>query len=250
MSSKIIALIMARGGSKSVPYKNIRLVHGYPLIAWTIAACKLSTKIDKIIISTDDKKIARIGKKFGAEVPFLRPKRYAEDNSTDLDVLSHFLNWHASLNSEKIKMIVHVRPTTPFRNPKIIDQAIKIFEKKTNKITGLRSVYELPESSWKTYERDKRGNLFSLINILKKNKDTELSNLPRQKFKKTYFGQGYIDIVKPSIIKKKQTYGNKVYGFITPDVGEVDNLNQLLDMNKDYSCKKLDVYKYLAQYKF
>jgi len=241
---------MARGGSKSVPYKNIRLVHGYPLISWTIAVCKLSKKIDRIIISTDDKKIAMIGKKFGAEVPFLRPKKYAKDSSTDFDVLNHFLRWYESSNKDKIKMIVQARPTTPFRDPKIIDRAIGIFEKKIKKITGLRSIYELPESSWKTFERDKRGNLFSLINILKKTKNTELSNIPRQKLKKTYFGQGYIDIVKPCVLKKGQTYGNKVYGFIAPDVGEVDNFSQLLSIQKDYSCKKLNIYKYLKQYKF
>ena len=102
---KIIALIMARKGSKSIPYKNIKLLHGYPLIAWTIAAAKLSKKIDRIIVSTDDKKIAKIAKRFDAEIPFLRPKKFAEDNSTDFGVLNHFLKWYENFNQDEIKTL-------------------------------------------------------------------------------------------------------------------------------------------------
>ena len=249
-TKKIIALIMARKGSKSIPYKNIKLLHGFPLIAWTIAAAKLSKKIDRIIVSTDDKKIAKIAEKFGAEIPFLRPKQFAKDNSTDFEVLNHFLKWYGNFNQEKIKMIIHLRPTTPFRKPEIIDKAIEIFEKKINQITGLRSVYELPDTSWKNFEMDRNKNLVSLINISKRSNNTELSNLPRQKYKKTFRGQGYVDIVKPSVIKKGQTFGNKIHGFLTSDVGDIDSLDQLLALKKDHSCRKLNVYKYLKKAKF
>ena len=247
---KIIALIMARKGSKSIPYKNIKLLHGYPLIAWTIAAGKLSKKIDRIIVSTDDKKIAKIAKRFGAETPFLRPKKFAKDNSTDFEVLNHFLKWYENFNQDEIKMIIHLRPTTPFRKPEIIDKAIGIFEKKINQITGLRSVYELPDTSWKNFEMDKNKNLVALINISKRSNNTELSNLPRQKFKKTFRGQGYVDIVKPSVIKKGQTFGNKIHGFLTADVGDIDSLDQLLTLKKDHSCRKLNIYKYLKKARF
>ena len=93
MKKSIYALIMARGGSKSIPQKNIVDLHGYPLLAWSIAACKLSKKIDKIILSTNDKKIAKLGKKYGAEVPFLRPEKYATDSSTDFDAINHCYEW-------------------------------------------------------------------------------------------------------------------------------------------------------------
>ena len=245
MGQKNIALIMARGGSKSIPFKNIVKVHGHPLIAWSIAACKLSKKIDEVIVSTDNKKIAKIAEKYGALVPFLRPKKYAGDHSTDLDVFKHFVDWYSNNRKDKLKMIIHIRPTTPFRDPKIIDKAIILFEKKFKTLTSLRSIYEISETSWKHFEKTKNGLLRSLIDILKnKKKNSELSNLPRQKLPKTFFGQGYVDIVKPSIISKNITYGNKSYGFLTNDVGEIDNKKQLKIINS----KKPEEGKVLLKY--
>ncbi len=249
MVQKNIALIMARGGSKSIPFKNIVKVHGYPLIAWSIAACKLSKKIDEVIVSTDNKKIAKIAEKFGAQVPFLRPKKYAGDHSTDLDVFKHFVAWYSNNRINKLRMIVHIRPTTPFRDPKIIDKAIRLFEKKFRSLTSLRSIYEISETSWKHFEITNNGILKSLIDILKnKKKSSELSNLPRQKLPKTFFGQGYVDIVKPSNIKKNTTYGNKSYGFLTGDVGEIDNKNQLKTINSKKIGEGKVLLKYLKKY--
>jgi len=85
-NKKIIALIPARGGSKSIPKKNIIDVGGYPLIAYSIAAAKLSNLIDRIIVSTDSKEISEISKKYGAEVPFLRPAEFATNTSGDFEV--------------------------------------------------------------------------------------------------------------------------------------------------------------------
>ena len=121
---------MARGGSKSIPKKNLIKIHGFPLIAWTIAACKLSKQIDKCILSTDDSEIAKIASQYGAYVPFIRPKKYARDNSTDYQVFKHFLNW-SKKNNINCNLIVQLRPTTPFRDPKIIDKAVKLMKKKS-----------------------------------------------------------------------------------------------------------------------
>ena len=248
MKSKIVALIMARGGSKSIPRKNIAKVHGYPLIAWSIAACKLSKKIDEIIVSSDDEKIISVAKKFGGNAPFVRPKKYATDKSTDLEVFKHFLEWHKKNRLEKIRMIVHIRPTTPMRDPKIIDKAIIFFEKNFNNFTSLRSIYEMPETSWKNFERKKNGILKSLIEILKpRSKNKELANLPRQNLPKTFFAQGYVDIVKPNIIKQNSTFGNKIYGYITNDVGEIDNSEQLKKINNQKIMGSKALFKYLKK---
>lgn len=243
IKKKIVALIMARGGSKSIPDKNIVLVNGYPLISWSIAACKLCKKIDEIIVSTDSEKIKKIALRFGAQVPFYRPSKIAGDKSTDFEAFDHFINWWKKHRKEKLDLIVQIRPTTPYREPAIIDEAIKTFQKKTF-FTGLRSVYEMSETSWKTFEIGKKNDLIPLTNILFKNKDIERSNLPRQALPKTYFGQGYVDIVRPEIIEKGQTYGKKVYAFITPDVGEIDSKHDLKKIKK-YEVKKLKIFKFL-----
>src|SRR3989338_863146 len=90
---KILALIPARGGSKRVPNKNIKLLDGKPLIAYTIAAAKKSKYINRIVVSTDCESIGKIAKKHGAEVPFLRPKEISTDDSKEIEFFEHALNW-------------------------------------------------------------------------------------------------------------------------------------------------------------
>ena len=89
----ILTIISARGGSKSIPKKNIVNLGGFPLIAYSIAAAKLSKKINRVIVDTDSEEIAGIAKKFGAEIPYLRPKEFATDTSTDLDFMNHAIGW-------------------------------------------------------------------------------------------------------------------------------------------------------------
>ena len=121
----IISVIPARSGSKGVPDKNIKLLAGKPLIAYSIAAAKKSKLINKIIVSTDSKKYANIAKKYGAEAPFLRPAELAGGKSTDYDWVNHLLNWLATNEDNNPEYLVHLRPTTPLRDPEIIDNAIE-----------------------------------------------------------------------------------------------------------------------------
>ena len=125
----IIAFIPARGGSKGVPRKNIKNLGGHPLIAYSIAACKMSKYIDDVYVSTEDLEIAKIAEKYGAKIPFIRPVEYAADDSTDHDVLNHFFK-HVSA-----KELVFIRPTTPLRDPEYIDVIIERYFEKGIKIT-------------------------------------------------------------------------------------------------------------------
>src|SRR5437870_2496153 len=93
-NKKIIATILARGGSKGLPNKNIEPLLGKPLIGYTIEQAKLSKYLDKIVVSTDDQKIAKVARQFGAEIPFLRPKALAADNSPSADAVIHALDWY------------------------------------------------------------------------------------------------------------------------------------------------------------
>ena len=118
-----IAIIPARGGSKRIPRKNIKLFHGKPIIAYSIDAAKASGCFDKIIVSTEDQQIAQIAIEFGAEVPFLRPSKISDDNSTSLEVMTHAVQWceNAGWNPEEVCCIY---ATAPFLNPKDLESGL------------------------------------------------------------------------------------------------------------------------------
>ena len=214
---KTLALIPARAGSKGVPDKNIRLLGGYHLMAWTIAACKKAKLLDQIIVSTDSSVYATLAKKYNAEAPFLRPSEASNDYSTDYDFVIHALNWLA-LKGEEPDYIVHMRPTTPLRNPVIIDQAIQTFID-NSEATALRSVQEMSESAYKTFEIDTNG----LLKCFGNNTSLDVANNARQNFPKTFMANGYIDVLSTAFIRKTGLlHGNHVVPFITPVVTEVD----------------------------
>ena len=145
-----------------------------------------------------------------------------------------------------IDYIVQIRPTTPYRDPRLIDQAIKVIL--TNKsLTGLRSVYEMSETAWKTFHLEKNKILNPLTNFYFKSNNNELANLPRQKLPKTYFGQGYVDIIDTKNLKNKTLYGNKCFGFLSPDIGEIDNYNDLEKLRENSIYKKLKIFLYLRK---
>ena len=118
-----IALIPARGGSKGIPRKNIKLFNSKPLIFWTIKAAIESKFVDRVIVSTDDEEIADISKSFSAEVPFLRPKELAQDHSSGIDPVIHAIN-----NLQDVKDILLLQPTSPLRRTKDIDEILQILE--------------------------------------------------------------------------------------------------------------------------
>ena len=122
----ILALIPARGGSKGIPRKNIRLFAGYPLIAWSIAAAKQSALVTRIIVSTDDEEIAAVAREWGAETPFLRPSEFAQDKTTDLPVFEHALKWLEEVEGYRPDVVVQLRPTSPIRPQTMVDNAIRI----------------------------------------------------------------------------------------------------------------------------
>lgn len=225
--NKIIAIIPARSGSKSVKDKNIRELGKKPLIAWSIESCFKSKYISKVYVSTDSIKYAKIAKQFGPVEILLRPKRISGDFSTDYQMIVHAI--------ENIKFnydyIAHIRPTTPFRKKNDLNKAIKTFIK--SKYNSLRSVHEMSETSYKSLEIN-NGSLKSLKNL--KFTMDEL-NAPRQKFNKTYYPNGVIDIFKKNfIIRNKLLFGNKVKAFKTSYTHEIDNKD---DFNYlEYLCKK------------
>lgn len=238
----IICLITARGGSKGVPGKNIKLLNGYPLVAYSICASQLSRHIKRTIISTDSPEIASIAKEFNAEVPFMRPIELAQDNSTDLDVIKHAISWFGEKGRVASDFIVHLRPTTPLRDSREIDKAIERIIAYPI-ATSLRSVHELSEPPQKMFQLDGSG---FLKGFFPDDPRPEYYNLPRQIFPKAYQPNGYVDIVRTTFVAENNClHGPNIIGFITPFSVEVDrpedfeNLRYQLDKNKN------PVYKHL-----
>ena len=216
---KILAFIPARSGSKSIKDKNIRKLNNKPLLAWSIETCKKSKYLKDIIVSTDSKKYAKIAKKFGVEKVVLRPKKISGDKSTDLQAILHLMK---TIKNFDYSFIAHIRPTTPLRDVNEIDKAIKFFL--NCDFSSLRSVHEMPESAYKTYEIKKKN----LLQSIGRNKKIDFHSVPRQKINKTYAANGVIDIYRTSnILKKKNLFGNKIYAFKTKFTYEVDSIHEL-----------------------
>ena len=128
-SMKILSIIPARGNSKELPRKNIKFLVGKPLIEYSIAHAKKSQFIDRIIVSTDSKKIAQISKSLGVEVPFLRPKKISGDSTPIIDVVQHTLNFLEKNENYIPDIVIVLQPTSPIRNVKKIDESINLLKK-------------------------------------------------------------------------------------------------------------------------
>ena len=123
----VLAVVTARGGSKGLPGKNLRELGGKPLIAWTIEAGLQSRRIDRLILSTDDEEIAEVGRRFGADVPFIRPAELATDTSHHPEVMIHAAQFVAEDAAVDYDVILLLQPTVPFRTGAHIDQSIELF---------------------------------------------------------------------------------------------------------------------------
>ena len=122
-----LAIITARGGSKGLPGKNIKPLNGKPLIAWTIEAAKMSSYIDRVLVSTDCIEIADVSTLYGGDVPFLRPEELATDTASSEDVIIHALNWLKINEHQEYDYFVLLQPTSPLRNATHVDEAIEKF---------------------------------------------------------------------------------------------------------------------------
>jgi CMP-N,N'-diacetyllegionaminic acid synthase len=214
----MIAIIPARGGSKGLPGKNIRLLDGIPLIAHTIHAALNAEGIRRVIISTDNHEIASIARDNGAEVPFMRPLDLAKDNSMVIDSYLYTIDWLAKDEGEKIDSFVALLPTAPLRNSNDIDSAIKFFNDKN--AGSVISVVEAPVPMEWYKKIDSQGILRNLLE-----KKAGLKN--RQEFKSQFVPNGAIYIFNTERLRSTREYYNeKTFPYVMPPErsADIDNL--------------------------
>lgn len=215
----IVAIIPARGGSKGIPRKNLVDINGKPLIAYSIEHALESKLINRVIVSTEDDEMATISKKYGAEIPVMRPMELAEDHVLDLPVYEHMLKYLEESENYKADIVVHLRPTTPYRKSEWIDEAVQLLID-NNEADSVRSVSEPLQHPYRTF-RIKDSYLFPIM----KDEHPEPYLLRRQDLPEMYFYNCVIDISKPeTIFGKKSMTGSKMLPYIM-------NQNDVIDID-------------------
>lgn len=222
---EVLAVIPARGGSKGVPKKNITKLGGVPLIGYSIKVANESKFITRTIVSTDDLEIAEVAKFHGAEIPFIRPSEFAQDDTPDLPVFQHALKWLKEKENYVPGIIVHIRPTAPLAFSRVIkkygksgkekwiyinrteeiDKAVSVLisDKEADSVRSVNIPDDTPFKMWKA-----EGNwLIPLI----ESKEKDIYNTARQYLPVAYNQNGYADVTRyATIIEKKSMTGEKI----------------------------------------
>lgn len=226
----ILALIPARGGSKGVPKKNIRLLLHKPLIAYTIETALEVDFLDKIIVSTEDLEIAKISREYGAEVPFLRPYELATDEAKSIDVILHAMDWmekeHGTFN-----LILLLQPTSPFRNSEDIKTALDIFFEK-----NARAVVSVCEAEHSPLWMNTLNDDLNMKDFIRK----DILNKNRQELGKYYRINGAIYIAEWDYLRQNKTFfGDKTYAYIMPKERSID-----IDTEMDFKFAEFLINRY------
>ncbi len=197
---EVLALIPARGGSKSIPGKNIRLFAGHPLLAYSVAAARQATRVTRVIVSTDDEQIAAVARDYGAETPFLRPGELARDETPDLPVFEHALAWLSAEEGFRPDVVVQLRPTSPVRPPDCVDQAVStlLAHPKADSVRGVVPAGQNPYKMWRIAHD---GQMHPLL----EGEFDEAHNMPRQLLPATYWQTGHIDVIRTRTILEKRS---------------------------------------------
>lgn len=225
---EVLAVIPARGNSKSIPRKNIREFAGHPLIAFSIAAARQSNLVTRVIVSTDDPEIADISRRYGAEVPFTRPAEIAEDATLDLPVFEHALRWLAENEKYSPDVVIQLRPTSPIRPVGMVDEAVGLLLNHLE-ADSVRGVVVSGQNPFKMWKIDSHGVMQPLLDVIG---IKEPYNAPRQDLPQTYWQTGHIDAIRPrAILEKGSMSGDVVLPLLVDPVYTVD-IDTLLDWQR------------------
>ena len=214
---KILTIIPARGGSKGIRLKNLSKIYGKPLVAYSIEHSLASKLINRTIVSTDNEEIAKVSEEYGAEIPIFRSKELAGDDVLDFPVFEHMLAHLKKEETYEPEIVVHLRPTSPYREPKWIDSAINLLVENPS-ADSVRSVSEPSQHPYRVFEI-KNKYLHPLMN----ERHPEPYLLRRQDLPKMYYYNCVIDVTKPStIFNKKSMTGDKMLPYIMKREDSID----------------------------
>lgn len=218
-NKKFLAIIPARGGSKGLPGKNIKNLNGKPLIAYSIEAAIEANIFDKIIVSTDSEEIAKVALKYGAEVPFLRPKELATDNANSMDALFHAIEFLKE-QGEIYDYIMKLQPTSPLRTKKEILESVELlFEKSAESIISVSECQHYP--LW--------ANTLNEEKAMKDFIKEEIKHKNRQELSKYYEINGLIFLSKISkLMEIKDWYGEKSFAYVCDSKKAID-IDDMID---------------------
>lgn len=209
---EILAVIPARGGSKGIPRKNIKLFAGYPLISYSIAAALQSKYVTRTIVSTDDEEIAGVAREWGAETPFLRPSELAQDQTTDLPVFRHTLEWLKKNENYTPDLVIQLRPTSPIRPRACVDEAVELLlaHPEADSVRGVVPSGQNPHKMWRLHgENQPMTPLLAVEGI------AEPYNAPRQILPPTYWQTGHIDVIRlRAIFEQGSMSGSKILPYL------------------------------------
>jgi N-acylneuraminate cytidylyltransferase len=207
----VLAVIPARGGSKSIPRKNIVQLAGKPLISHSIGTALESRQITRVIVSTDDPEIAEVARQEGAEVPFLRPPELATDTATDFVVFEHALAELERTEAYRADVVVQLRPTCPVRRSATVDRAVAEFLSMPD-ATSMRSVSPARQTPFKMWFLAEQGLMRPALNHPG---IAEPYNAPRQSLPVAYWQNGYVDVTRPHTIQRLRSMtGPRIAAFV------------------------------------
>ncbi|MGE3519678.1 MAG: HAD hydrolase family protein [Vicinamibacterales bacterium] len=206
----VVAIVPARGGSKSLPRKNIRSLGGVPLLSYSISAGLSARTVDRVIVSTDDQEIATLAREAGAEVPFLRPAALADDSTRDLPVFEHALEWLERHEGHVPEIVVQLRPTSPLRPPDCVDRAIDLLRGDPT-ADSVRAVVRASQHPYKMWTLQPDGGMAPLLD----GAGPEPFNRPRQELPAAYWQTGHVDAIRTSTIRDKASMtGGRVLALV------------------------------------
>jgi CMP-N,N'-diacetyllegionaminic acid synthase len=218
--TNIVALILARGGSKRLPRKNIRDLVGKPLIAYTIDAAKDATSLSRMIVSTDDPEIAYVATINGAEVPFLRPSIIAGDSSPAIDALFHAVEW-LEREGPRVDAVVLLQPTSPLRQGRHIDEAVELFRATgADTVTAVSPAPVHPFWCWKP-EGVEIHPYFSSAHV----------GMPREALPPALVENGAVYVIRRELLSTGSIYGKRVAGYLM-DASEAIDIDTIDDFER------------------
>lgn len=230
-NKKILGVITARGGSKGIPGKNIKLLAGKPLIAYTIEATKRSQCLTRCILSSDDAEIIKVAKQYGADAPFTRPAELARDNSGSVEVVQHALSWLKKNEKQEFDYLMILQPTSPFRAAEDIDQCVKkIVNTGADSVMSMKELVDFSAKKLKRIENDL---------ILPWLDDEGGWTAPRQSLEKVYKRNCAIYLTKAELIMKGDLFGKVSRPYLMSEERSLD-INQPADFESaEFWVKKI-----------